>query len=287
MVAFVVLHYKNINDTIECLDSIKKLSNQDKVRIVVVDNNSLIDSEVEMLKRYTEDIILLDDNLGFAKANNIGCNYAKEKYDPDFVCVINNDTIIYQKDFIDKIEKNYKKYKFDMLGPYIETDGGDSVNPFMVFDNITKINDEIKKTEKLIKIYDSSVLTSLLNVYMKIKYLFVKPIKLHNSLKLEKNVALHGCFLMFSRKYLRKYEFPFYNETFLYHEEEFLYFRMKRDSLISIYDPNIKIFHKEGASLDCSFDTKIRNKKKFREQMRLQSLKLLRKYLEDNYEKKS
>lgn len=280
MVAFVILHYKNIIDTIECLECIKNLNNQTDIQIVVVDNHTLNDQDLKKIKKYTKDVILLDENMGFAKANNIGCKYAKDKYNPDFVCVINNDTIIYQKDFIDKIKRSYKKYQFDMMGPYIDTNDGDSVNPFTVFDDITKVNNEIEKTKKLIKIYDSSILTFILNVYMKIKHFIVKPVKLKNSLKVEKNIALHGCFLIFSKKYLNKYEFPFFNQTFLYHEEEFLYFRMKRDSLISIYDPSIKIFHKEGASLDYSFNKKKRQKKKYREEIRLQSLKLLKNYLE-------
>lgn len=280
MVAFVILHYKNIKDTTKCLESIKKLDNQDKIKIIVVDNNTLDKNQLKSIKKFTKDVILLDENVGFAKANNIGCNYAKSKYNPDFICVINNDTVITQKDFISKIERDYEKYNFDMLGPFIETNNGDSVNPFLVFDNITKVDNEIKKAEILIKIYSNSVLTFILNVYMKLKHLIIKPVRNENSLEFRKGVALHGCFIVFSKKYIERYEYPFYNDTFLYHEEEFLYFRMKRDSLISIYDPDIRIFHKEGASLNYSFDKKIRLKRKFREEMRLKSLRLLKKHLE-------
>ena len=76
MLAFVILHYKNINDTVECLESIKKINNQEQIKIIIVDNNTLNEEEHELLKEYTEDIILLKDNLGFAKANNEGAKYA-------------------------------------------------------------------------------------------------------------------------------------------------------------------------------------------------------------------
>lgn len=274
MVAFVVLHYKNIKDTIECLDSIKKLSNQDKIRIVVVDNNSLIDSEVEMLKRYTEDIILLDDNLGFAKANNIGCKYAVKNYNPDFVCVINNDTIIYQKDFVEEIFKMYDMHCFDMLGPKIDSPIGESVNPFPVFKTKEEVVNEISKCQKLIKIYDSFLLTLLLTIYVKLKRVFVKPKVAMNGYKIETNVALHGCAIIFSKKYVQKYRNVFYEKTFLFHEEEFLYQRLLRDKQVSIYDPNLKIFHKEGSSVKTKMKSN-RKSKLFRESERLKSLKLL------------
>ena len=91
MVAFVILHYKNFNDTIECIDSIKKIEGNKK--IIVVDNNSLAETEIEKLKKIVDDIVLLNENLGFAKANNKGISLALE-YNPKFVVAINNDIII-------------------------------------------------------------------------------------------------------------------------------------------------------------------------------------------------
>ena len=88
------------------------------------------------------------------------------------------------------------------------------------------------------------------------------------------NVALHGCALIFSKKYVDKYKYPFYNETFLYHEEEFLYDRIVNDKLISVYNPNIKVYHEEGSSLKNNLKNE-RKSKLFREKERIKSLKLL------------
>lgn len=41
-VAIVVLHYESTKDTIECLDSLIQYIDEDKVRIIVVDNGSKI-----------------------------------------------------------------------------------------------------------------------------------------------------------------------------------------------------------------------------------------------------
>lgn len=279
MLSFIILHYKNISETIECLKKLKKIINNNEASIVVVDNNTLNAEEVLKIKKYTNDILILDKNYGFAKGNNKGIEYARKKYNPNFYCVINNDVFIEQKDFIDKVKKIYEKYKFDMLGPKIDSPTGESVNPFPVFKDKKTIESEIKKCRKLIKIYNSSVLTSLLNLYMKIKRIFKRNIvKPKNGDKTLQNVALHGCAIIFSKKYIEKYNEGFYNETFLFHEEEFLYQRILKDNLISLYEPTLHVFHKEGSSIKTNYK-KIRKSKLFREKERLKSLLLLSKQM--------
>ena len=54
--------------------------------------------------------------------------------------------------------------------------------------------------------------------------------------------------MIFSKKYYEKYKDIFYNKTFMYCEEDILFYRIKKDNLISIYDPTIKIFHKEEST---------------------------------------
>ena len=251
MVSFIILHYKNIKDTIECIESIKKING--KYNIVVVDNNSTDKKEEKIIKKYCDDFIKLDENLGFAKANNIGCKYAIDKYNPDYLVVSNNDIVIEDEDFINKINKEYKKSKFDMLGPKINTDNGQSVNPFPVYKTKEAVIKQINKTKKLIRIYNNILLRNIFNIYMNIKYKFKEKKLVYNGNNRECNVALHGCFIIFSKKYFERYEHVFYNETFLYHEEEFLYQRIIKDKLISIYEPSLEVFHKEGASLDFNY----------------------------------
>ena len=273
MFSFIILHYKNIDDTINCLNSIKKIDNNN-YNIIIVDNNSLKTNEIEILKKYTNDIIKLDNNYGFAKANNKGVEYAKNKYDSKYYIVINNDTIIDQNNFLDIIEKDYDKYHFDMMGPSITSPSNESVNPFPAFKTRESIEKEIKKVNKLIKIYSNSFTYILLRMYVKVKGIFVKKRKVTNGNKLETNVALHGCAIIFSKKYVERYEYPFFNDTFLFHEEEFLYQRVINDKLVSLYDPNLKIFHKEGSSINKSIKN-ARLSKLFREKERLKSLQLL------------
>lgn len=274
MISFIILHYKNIEETLECLKDIKKISLGFTTSIIVVDNNSLTNNEENILKKYTEDVIKLEKNYGFAKANNIGIKYAQNKYHPDYYCVINNDVFITQTDFINKIQETYKTYKFDMLGPKILSPSHESVNPFPVLKTKVQIENEIKRCQKLIKIYENPILYSILLIYLNLKHFFNPPSQNKNGTRILQNVALHGCAIIFSKKYIKKYRYPFYNETFLFHEEEFLYKRIKKDKLISIYNPELIVFHKEGSSIKKERKGS-RTSKLFKERERLKSLNLL------------
>ena len=275
MLCFVILHYKNVKDTLECLESIQKLNNQSKIKTIIIDNNTTTKEEENVLKKRGDYFLRLSENLGFAKANNIGCQKAVEKYSPDFLVVINNDIIIQQVDFVNKMEKDYQKYFFDMLGPKIITNGGNSVNPFPAYETKGEVEKAYNKTKMLIRIYQHKCTAWFLEKYLAVKHIFQKKIHLQNGTHLQKGVALHGCAIIFSRKYYEKHPHVFYPGTFLYHEEEFLNYRRKKENLIAIYDPKIRVFHKEGASLNYRFNQKEREKKLFRYQEIEKSLKKL------------
>lgn len=273
MFSFIILHYKNIEETIECLTKLQSLF-QDKCHMVIVDNNTLSKSEEKLIQKFTKDILKLDKNYGFAKANNKGIAYAKKKYKSKYYIVMNNDVYIDDANFLNIIEKDYKKYSFDMMGPYISSPSKESVNPFPVIKDIESLNKEISRCQKLIKIYSNPIMYFLLQVVLKIKHAIRKPNISTNGDKILLKSPLHGCCIIFSDNYLKKYKNPFYDETFLFHEEEFLYQRVINDKLVSLYDPELKVFHKEGSSINKS-NKKERLSKLFREKTRLKSLYLL------------
>lgn len=281
-ICFIILHYKNLKDTIECIESIQKLNKHEEAAIIVVDNNSLDENGVKEIKKYTEDLLILKENMGFAKGNNAGCKLAIQKYNPLFLCVINNDIVIDQKDFLEEIERCYQITNFDIMGPKIITSGGESVNPFPVYNTLEEVEEKIKYHEKLIKIYHSKILRSLLLWYMKVKRLFKKTVHMENGQESKYDVALHGCALIFSKKYYQQYEDVFYHETFLYHEEEFLNYRKNHDHLITYYDKDLELFHKEGSSLNESFKDQNYEKLIFRNEEIVKSLRLLREVMIKN-----
>ncbi len=272
MITFVILHYNNIKDTLECIDSLEKF----KSKIVVVSNSKDYDN-LKLIEKRVDKLIVNEENLGFAQANNIGCKYAIKHFRPEFLCVINNDIVIEQKDFVTQIKKLYQKYNFDMLGPRILPEESDSCNPFKAYQSLEEVQERIKYTEKLIKIYQNVFLRFLLKIYLSVKSIFRKKVLLTNGKNDEIGVALHGCALIFSKKYYEKYNDVFYPGTFLFHEEEFLALRAKKNNLITLYSPKIELYHKEGSSISKKFNNKKYNSLIFRNKEILKSLKLLEK----------
>ena len=132
--AFVVLHYITVQDTIECVESILNNIDYQNYIIIIVDNGSKNNSGELLKNKYSDNpkikVIISKKNLGFAKGNNLGYNFAKYKMDSDFIALINNDTILEQKNFITKIVDKYTNVKFHILGPDIlSTKDGIHQNP--------------------------------------------------------------------------------------------------------------------------------------------------------------
>ncbi|MBI2268183.1 MAG: glycosyltransferase family 2 protein [Candidatus Blackburnbacteria bacterium] len=94
----VILNWNRKQDTIECLESIKKLTISGfQFSVVVVDNGSM-DGSWEVLQsiklpRIDYHFIENKENLGYAGGNNVGMKYALDA-GADYVLVLNNDTIV-------------------------------------------------------------------------------------------------------------------------------------------------------------------------------------------------
>lgn len=82
MICYVILHYKNIDDTIKCVKSLKNTTDYSS-RYIIVDNGSGDGSGEKLRQLYSNDaqcdVLLLPENLGFSKGNNEGYQYAKQK----------------------------------------------------------------------------------------------------------------------------------------------------------------------------------------------------------------
>jgi GT2 family glycosyltransferase len=93
LVAIIVLNWNGKGDTIECLESLRKVT-YPNFNVLLVDNAST-DGSVELFKRDHPDIELLvnEKNLGFAGGNNVGIRRALEE-GADYLLLLNNDTVV-------------------------------------------------------------------------------------------------------------------------------------------------------------------------------------------------
>lgn len=99
----VVLHYGEINNTLNCLKSVAKL-NRDKMKlkVILVDNDKIHFSGVpyrinplgtwKVLDKIK--IIYNTRNLGFAAGINVGIREALKDKKTDYILLLNNDTIV-------------------------------------------------------------------------------------------------------------------------------------------------------------------------------------------------
>lgn len=254
--SFVVLHYLSLNDTIECVDSILKNIDYENYYIVVVDNGSPDNSGKVLKEKYETHskvkVILNKKNLGFAKGNNIGFNFAKKELKSDFIALINNDTIIEQKDFIRKILDEFNRSNFHILGPDIISlkDGGHQNPRDLTLQNYDELQAMIKQYKiKLFLNYffADKILENLKKRFLRKPLIKQTITKAGTWKERAEGVKLHGSALIFSPLYIKRYD-GLYPKTFMYSEEAILYFVAKRDGLITIYSPDVKILHKEDSS---------------------------------------
>lgn len=92
-VFIIVLNWNGCSDTVECVESLKKIV-YPSCEIILVDNGSTDGSEEILRKKFPETLFIqTGENLGYAGGNNIGMKYALS-LGADFVILLNNDTVV-------------------------------------------------------------------------------------------------------------------------------------------------------------------------------------------------
>lgn len=101
LVYIIVLNYNGYQDTLECLESLGRVT-YGNFRVAVVDNCSTDGSEKEIRANYPgHTFIQTGRNLGYAGGNNAGIRLALEGR-ADYVCLLNNDTTV-TPDFLEPL----------------------------------------------------------------------------------------------------------------------------------------------------------------------------------------
>lgn len=117
-VSIIILNWNGLEDTIECLESLKNIV-YPEYTIILVDNGSA-NNESEKLKSLFGDYIDLiqnDKNYGFAKGNNIGIKRALDQYSPDYILLLNNDIIVHPRFLNELISVAVRKSEIGIVGP--------------------------------------------------------------------------------------------------------------------------------------------------------------------------
>ena len=291
---FVILHYLTTEDTIECVNSMIQNLSGSRFEIVIVDNGSdngsgkIIEETFSSVKEVH--IIYSSKNLGFAKGNNIGYQHAKNKLKADCIIMINNDTIIEQENFLFEIEKIYQREPFDILGPdIVSLIDLQHQNPYTInansirLENIGKLIQIRKKNLFMNQIYLQQLLQYIYRKFIKKIYILKQKNQQNNKIDYKKEYVgykLHGSCLIFSKDYVRKYN-GLFSKTFMYMEEDILFYIAKQENLRMIYNPSIQIFHKEDSSTNALIKSS-RDRNIFVYRNEIKSLQLLQAIMKDS-----
>ena len=99
-VSIIILTWNGLDYTKKCLESLGDIYTDDNVDVIVVDNGST-DGTLEYLsERDGIRLIANEQNLGFVKGNNIAIN----QIDDGDILLLNNDIIITQADWLEKMQ---------------------------------------------------------------------------------------------------------------------------------------------------------------------------------------
>lgn len=263
--SFIVLHYKLIDVTIRCVDSILESCNGN-IEIVIVDNASQ-DGSGEYLRNYYSkninvEIIILNKSTGFSYGNNRGYKYLCENGESDFIIECNNDLIFKQKNFLKIIERLYEVEKFDVLGPDIRNIDGVHQSPLMLKGRsadeiLSYINycTSILKNAKYIALKKriSKRFNKLYSLYKKI---FKSTDRIDYSCDYN-DVVLCGACMIFSKKYIDSHELLFNPEVSFYHEEEILLYELKKCNGKIIYRPQLYVVHDHSRATNVVNNTEL------------------------------
>ena len=115
-VAIIILIWNGQDDTVECLESLRKDTYSSK-KVIVVDNGSSDDSAAVIRARFPEvTLIETGANLGFTGGNNVGIRHAIA-HGADYVYILNNDTTVEPDSLSALIAAAEAAPKFGLLAP--------------------------------------------------------------------------------------------------------------------------------------------------------------------------
>lgn len=249
-IAYVILHYLAGTDTQECARSILEATKDSchSTHVVIVDNGSPNESYSQLVRTFEADprVTLLQskENLGFARGNNLGFAYAKDQLYADFIVMLNNDTILSQKDFNEILVTKYEQTGYGVLGPDIVTADGLHQNPgnkqswSLAELRSMRLKKRIRNLLTYVNLdgFVSSIIERSKEIYRK------QPLE-----KDVPNTILHGACWIFSPCYIEKFD-GICPDTFLYMEEDILKLYADHYGFLMLYTYELKLFHKEDAA---------------------------------------
>lgn len=251
-ICYVILHYQNLEVTIDCIKSLDKIKNNNSI-ILVVDNGSPNQSGTLIKEKFNHrndiKVIINTKNLGFAKGNNLGYSIAKNDFNADIIVVMNNDVFINDNDFENKIKEMINAETVHIIAPDIVTS------------NLLHQNPHRLKRLSNYRVIKRILFYSVVLLSVKIKHLADKIVERIYKRSLNKNkrdnqnssiynIVPHGACIIYTREYIKNEDIAFIPTTFLFCEEDLLYDYAIKKNYTIVYWPRLQVKHLEDASIN-------------------------------------
>ncbi|SDI72316.1 hypothetical protein SAMN05421493_12424 [Pseudobutyrivibrio sp. 49] len=230
MLGIIIINFNTYEKTIECISSIKDTYSGD-YKIYLLDNASKNESCVKLNEKYIDDekveLIFSDENLGYARGNNLCLKKAKED-GCDYALISNND-IIYKPHAIENLVKEIVEEDAFLVGPKVIKPSGE--------------------TQGTVKYHRPSFIEYM--TYETYARNFVK--KSYEKHKLVPKTSqdvywIAGCTFIVDVEKFEKIGF-FDDYTFLFYEEFILSEKAKKAGYRERYCVDSEVIHHHGASM--------------------------------------
>lgn len=229
--SIVILSYNTKNLTLQCIQSvIKQYENElekKEIEIIVVDNNSIDGSPLEILKIKNKipnlTLTLNKKNVGFARGCNIGAKETLGKY----ILFLNSDTKVLNRGFLSMIEFLEKNPKIAILGGRLENNDGSTQASCGKFYNLFNLLIMLLGLERLGRLRSSPS-------------------------KIKKVDWVSGACMMVVQSVFEKLT-GFDEKFFMYIEDMEICFRAEKLGYATYFYPNIKLRHKSLGSSNRTF----------------------------------
>jgi GT2 family glycosyltransferase len=251
-VSFIIVNWNTKDLVLQCIDSLLSKKGNYTQEIIVVDNASVDGSSDAIKEKYPEvQLIQNSQNLGFAKANNIGIKKSKGMY----VCLLNSDIQVLDNtiSFMINFMNNHKEV--GLSGPRILWPDMTLQHSCM---NYPSIRTQVCETLSFNRIFPHTALFS--GEYM----------TFFNHDRLIKVDWLIGCFMLIRREVLETV--GLLDELFfIYSEETDLCKRMHEAGWNIVFLPEVSAIHHNASSSS-------KNPIRFSAEQRLSALKYWKKH---------
>lgn len=244
MNAILILNY---NDWKTTIDFVKKIRSYSILDLILLVDNKSSDESYKVLSELKDEkiqVIETEKNAGYAYGNNYGLKYLLKHYSIKNVIISNPD--------IEVEERTIKK-----MFNYLDNHDNIAAVSGMIYDHDNSISANFAwKLPSYGHLLVSTFLT-LYKIFQKVfnygYYYNSKDIDKYNEMYVE---VISGCFFAIKMKCLQKVDF-FDENTFLFGEENILFFKLKKFHYFNVVLTDEKVIHHHSVSINKSIKKEI------------------------------